>query len=162
MINFPNLWRTDRRGGAGFEKRRKDSLRRHDGGSCKSQQWGLQLIVMEVERSGCISDLFWGLTLLLIFCSWVLPDPCHGIGVNYQDWIQFRSKVFFFKSGEAGAWNFQCRPCQIGHVRGGYIGILSSGRGWSSRRSAQAQACPSWPQTHREGKRSGAGLRPTS
>lgn len=33
MINFPNLWRIDWRGGAGFKKRRKDSIRRHDGGS---------------------------------------------------------------------------------------------------------------------------------
>ena len=33
------------------------------------------------------------------------------------------------KSGEAGAWNFQCRPCQISHARGGYTGSLSSGSG---------------------------------
>ena len=47
-----------------------------------------------------------------------------------------------------------------------YRELVLRERGWRSRRSAQAQAqtqaCPSWPQTHREGKRSGAGLRLTS
>ena len=35
MITFPNLWRIDWRGGAGFENRRKDNIRRHERGSCK-------------------------------------------------------------------------------------------------------------------------------
>ena len=35
VIIFPNLWRIDWSGGAGFENRRKDNIRKLDGGSCK-------------------------------------------------------------------------------------------------------------------------------